>query len=72
VQLLAQVVQNSGGAALALGFDDAAVEHKAHGVGDLGHGEGVRINKRKAPILKNRGLVGRVWRRINWDLTPID
>jgi hypothetical protein len=23
-----------------LGFDDAAVEYKAHGVGDLGHGSG--------------------------------
>ena len=40
VQLFAQVIENSGGAALTLGFDDAAVEHKAHGVGDLGHGAG--------------------------------
>jgi hypothetical protein len=23
-----------------LGFDNTAVEHKAHGVGDLGHGAG--------------------------------
>jgi hypothetical protein len=38
LQFLTQIVQNGGGAALALGFDDAAVEHEAHGVGDLGHG----------------------------------
>ena len=37
VQLLTQIIENGGGAALSLGFDDFAVEHKAHGVGDLGH-----------------------------------
>ena len=40
LQLLTQIVQNSGGAALALGFDDLSVEHKAHGVGGLGHMRG--------------------------------
>ena len=37
LQLLAQIVQNGGGAALTLGFNDLSVEHKAHGVGGLGH-----------------------------------
>jgi hypothetical protein len=41
MELFAKIVQNSGGPAFALGFDDFSVKHKAHGVGDLGHGEDV-------------------------------
>ena len=37
VQLLAQVVQHRGGAALALGFHDPPVQHEAHGVGHFTH-----------------------------------
>ena len=40
VQLFAQVIEDGGGAALTLGFNNFAIEHKTHGVGDLGHGGG--------------------------------
>ena len=51
VQLLTQVIQNGGGAAHTLGFDDLAVEHKSHGVGDLGHGGGGKELKKVRQIL---------------------
>ena len=37
IQLLAQVIKSSAGAAHALGFDDVAVKHKTHSVGHLAH-----------------------------------
>ena len=38
-QLFAQIIENRGGAAHTLRLDNLAVQHKAHGVGDLGHVE---------------------------------
>ncbi len=51
VQLFAQIVQNSGGTAFALRFNDAAIEHKTHGIGDLGHGRSDQKWATETPIL---------------------
>ena len=41
VKLLSEIVEHGGGTALALGFNDLAVQHKADGIGDFTHGVGV-------------------------------
>jgi hypothetical protein len=38
-------------ATFALRFDDAAIEHKTHGIGDLGHGRSDQKWATETPIL---------------------